>query len=136
MITLRQTQKTLNLSISPKYLSLIFKCEQFYCKHVPKRAPQLQFCTRVKFELICSWDNDWRMLRHSWAVVASESSSWQSVSFRVWLMLVRTWPRFRLSFPVPSWSTSRDALTLSKASLVSRMAEITRPQATWQVNWV
>lgn len=84
--------------------------------------------TRVKFALICSWDSDCLMLRHSCAVVASDSSSWQPGSLRVRLMPVRTRLRLKPSFPAPSWRTSSPMLAFSKASLVSLMAELKTPQ--------
>lgn len=89
-------------------------------------------CTRVKLALICSWDSDWRMFRHSWAEVASDSSSWHPGSLRVRLMLVRTRLRLKLSFPVPSLRTSRPTLAFSSASLVSLMAEFKRAQMKWK----
>lgn len=75
---------------------------------------------------MCSWDSDWRMLRHSWAEVASDSSSWQPGSLSERWMLVRTRLRLKLSFPVPSFSTSRPTLAFSRASLVSLMAAAKR----------
>lgn len=90
----------------------------------PLRLWNIYFHTRVKFALICSWDKDWRMLRQSWAVVASDSSSRQPGSSRVRLMLLRIRLRLKWSFLSPSCKTTRETLTFSRASLVSLMAEM------------
>lgn len=78
--------------------------------------------TRVKLALTWSCARELWMERQSWAVVASESSSLQPGSLRVLFRLERTRLRLKWSFPVASWRTSRDILTFSRASLVSRMA--------------
>ncbi len=109
----------------------IFRVSKSYNLHI--RICCIQFCTRVKLALICSWDSDWRMLRHSWAEVASDSSSWQPGSLRVWLILIRTRFRLKLSFLVPSWRTTKPTLTFSRASLVSRMAEL-KETTDWE--WI
>lgn len=87
-------------------------CEKFF--------KSLQFVdTREKSALVPSWGSVERTELQVWDTAPLV----QAGSDRVLDSEARSSDRLVFSFPAPSWRTSREELTFSRASLVSRMAE-------------